>query len=753
MEDLKHYSSLRDKYSQELNKSLATIPSQSRPQTAPKQVNFDFTNNMDLRELRNLREKHSLELERLATPSIEEIQKPKKSKKKKKKSKRREEEAEWSNFEVFEKPAIDLEHYSESDFYKHPKTHDKRQRNEENSPRAPSLCSEPSIISKRSLKEDIEEAFMEAKQALEDSFRQPSIAGSKNSHRSEQKIFEKEPAKIGMSGSSKRESSENSQILNSSKKFDSKNVSLNQSPTSKNSMSGYPNKNAEGKDIGLNKSNTISSNHDISAQSIKHVATQHTDLNKSQPISNKNDISIHSSEKSSIPKSLPKHQENKKYSSHQNLSIHTEIEEKIYPDSPKSSVDFSISDQTPFESIKFSQDSSLKVGFSQYFDKLKRGIYHRLLTPILQNQPLENSSDKQSVNEEIPPEFSASNKFLEEVFQEKSPKGSLKLGDFTRRLDFSPRTSRSEPIGHYIHDDSMYSHVSIMSVTNQCNYELPGFEGTNLSMINPPDLPQDEIQIKLEKAMLVFKALDDISIALMANNVCSSFLQIKERSSRQKEKIQKRKLADANCEYHLLNKSIKSWKICMSEKKLLNSKKWRDYLERWKFIKLYQTFQGLKFVCRAHKQWIQEVRHRLENNRRLSIFKNWSLYVRFRNVKQYLRFKRAKNMIKSWRHIIDVKNQQNRTACIHWYYHTMGKFFDYLKIFREKQRLKILKVCKANNFYNDKMCVKVFLTWKHSKELQKASFIPLRICTKTILVRKNGNIQEKILLDIKLIKN
>ena len=82
MEDLKHYSSLRDKYSQELNKSLATIPSQSRPQTAPKKVKFDFTNNMDLRELRNLREKHSLELERLATPSIEEIQKPKKSKKK-----------------------------------------------------------------------------------------------------------------------------------------------------------------------------------------------------------------------------------------------------------------------------------------------------------------------------------------------------------------------------------------------------------------------------------------------------------------------------------------------------------------------------------------------------------------------------------------------------------------------------------------------------------------------------------------------
>ena len=48
----------------------------------------------------------------------------------------------------------------------------------------------------------------------------------------------------------------------------------------------------------------------------------------------------------------------------------------------------------------------------------------------------------------------------------------------------------------------------------------------------------------------------------------------------------------------------------------------QQYLEKWKFIRLYQSFQGLKFVCRAHKQWINEVRMQLQSKKTLAIFKS-----------------------------------------------------------------------------------------------------------------------------------
>ena len=81
-----------------------------------------------------------------------------------------------------------------------------------------------------------------------------------------------------------------------------------------------------------------------------------------------------------------------------NENYSSDIEENIKEISDKSSVDFSLSDQTPFESLKFSQDG--RGGFSQYFEKLKKGIFYRLLTPIIQNLAQENSFERESFGDD-----------------------------------------------------------------------------------------------------------------------------------------------------------------------------------------------------------------------------------------------------------------------------------------------------------------------------------------------------------------
>ena len=58
MEELSHYKSLRSKYSKELMQSSSEANPESRPQTADKHVSFDFSEQMNIQELRNLREKN-----------------------------------------------------------------------------------------------------------------------------------------------------------------------------------------------------------------------------------------------------------------------------------------------------------------------------------------------------------------------------------------------------------------------------------------------------------------------------------------------------------------------------------------------------------------------------------------------------------------------------------------------------------------------------------------------------------------------
>ena len=512
MEELKHYSGLRDKYSKQLQHDSYDLKNNERPRTAvPKQVNFHLSDQFGLREFRNLREKHFSDFERMITPPNHEpviIEKKKKKHKKKKNYK----ENYFSNFEVITKPVVDIEAAEIkkllSDSHKNIEVNNNMQ---QISSRKKSDISEASAISKKSLREDMEDAFLEAKQALENSFSRPPSQLSENSQSKFSNHEEKKNQNVIIRGKTLNANS-NKVEFNSSKNEINNTLHSDKLDMSANSLNKYTNQ-------ALNK----------------HIISENLQIFKKDAHLNAN----------------PKRDES-------NISIHTEIEEKISEGSPKSSVDFTLSDQTPFESIKFSQDINPKVGFNQYFDNFKKGIYHRLLSPIIQNLHQENYSDKQSIDEEDSQQFNkrqGSKRF--EDFEEKSPKGSLKNGENQRIIDFNLRTSRSEPFDNLIYEDSVYSHCSMYSMPNQYDINFEPLQKLEISIMNEPEIPKNNLQLKIEKAIIMLKALEDTEICLMATNVCLSFLKIKSRSAEIGDKIQKNSLAIANYEFNLLRKVVK----------------------------------------------------------------------------------------------------------------------------------------------------------------------------------------------------
>jgi hypothetical protein len=820
MEDLEHYSKLRKKLSKELHQGSFENQVESRPQTASKQVSFDFSDQMNIRELRNLREKHSIELERLSTPPVPEEPEKKKKKKRKNREKSRKK---VKNFEVLYKPANEIEYFeayegslgsSRSSLkgkqVKKPLT---------NFSSHHSLYSEGSVYSKKSLVEEIEDAYKEAKQALENSFKVDSKVNeaasqksnsSVNFSRENQEIFEK--MSIRSKGNNKEvEETESKRYVKGknleyyyqelekaseySEKFEvddqgSEKVEVKKKRSSKRKSKkksledenfGFEErkeivvedkvKEREGDQSvgkasqdakGVNKHSSNPSKHSINP----HENSFHSKISNQNLSNHSLEASLHSKTSSkAVPDNVEKFSSHKSHSKifsklvekplesvlHVDQSINSDIEEeKLREDSIKSSVDFTISDQTPFESLKFSQDPH--ITFTKAYENLKKGIFYRLLSPIIQNLALENSSDPEK-----------SPKILKkrglEDFSMHSQKGSVNLNIKENSLleqslnNFDIRTSKSQPFENFKYEDSVYEHNETLLLSSNNPQLLENLDINEISIIQHPLPFIDPQLIKEEKALQLLKLVEKAAFYLMADNVYLSFIAIKAKSEHSKEKIEKIKLAEANFEFNILRKVINNWKVEVKNSKFYNSRRFIQYVERWNFVKLYHTFEGLKFVCKAHKQWIFEVRNRLKEHQMAGIFRNWALLIRYRKVKQSIKFRKMKKVLRGWNKVLSYKAELNRRACVHWYLRKNFKSFRSWNEFCLRRKENWVKKVKADKKYYEKIYTKVFLCWKHWKALEQANFIPLRICTKTLLVKKNGNIQEKSLLDIKIIKN
>lgn len=842
MEDLEHFSKLRKKLSKELHQGSFENQVESRPQTGSKQVSFDFSDQMNMRELRNLREKHAIELERLSTPPVQE--EPVKKKKKNRKNRKR-----VKKFEVFYKPANDIEYFEayegslassrsslKDNKGKKPKTHFSSHH---------SLYSEGSVYSKKSLVEEIEDAYKEAKQALENSFKVDSkvndVASQKsnssvNFSKENQEIFEKvserskgknreiieteskryekgktlgyyyqelekaseysekvevdeQGSEINLGSKKKKSSKRKSKkkgLEGENQEFEERKESVGQKKKLREyeKGAGHGDKNFVGEEGSLRSEHILESSQVISKASkeiqndIKHSSnpSKHSlnphensfqSKNFNENLSNHSlEASLHSKTSSRAnPDTVEKFTSHKSHSKifsklvekpletviHVDQSIHSDIEEeKFKEDSIKSSVDFTISDQTPFESQKFSQDPH--AAFIKTYENLKKGIFYQLLSPIIQNLALENSSDAEK-----------SPKMLKkrglEDFSMHSQKGSVKLDIKENSLleqslnNFDVRTSKSQPFENFRYEDSVLEHSETFILSSFNPQLLENFEINEISIIQHPLPFADPQLIKEERALQLLKQVEKAAFYLMADSIYLSFNTIKAKSEYSKAKIEKIKLADANFEFNILRKVIFNWKVEVKNSKFCNSRRFIQYVERWNFVKLYHTFEGLKFVCKAHKQWILEVRNKLKEHQIAGIFRNWALFLRYQKVKQSIKFRKMQKVLRGWNKVLSYKAELNRRACVHWYLRKNFKSFRSWNEFCLRRKEKWVKKVKADKKYYEKIYTKVFLCWKHWKALEQANFIPLRICTKTLLVKKNGNIQEKSLLDIKIIKN
>lgn len=848
--ELEHYTSLRMKYSKELNQSMSDAAA-SRPQTGQKQVSFDFTDQMDIRELRNLREKHNLEFERISTPPNppeEEKEKKHKKKKKHREKKEKKKRKRTKHFEVLSKPAIEMEFIIEEpdlsvseneESGRFPVITDSHKFSSKNSE-----YSEHSARSKKSKVEEIQNSYNEAKKALENSFKidsQKSGSGTKGHQSGNQsKVSEKPLNQSKISENALNQSKVSANALNQSKLSEkplnlskqSENALLNQSK-----LSEKPLNQSKTSEVSLNQSKLSEKVQNQSKKSEKYaepsdkISSKHSEASQNQSkksftnenfsqhskhshISNTSQksklsqleeakklleemsegrYSEHINKFSSYPqeknlenseksdhktsgkskKTLDEHKDQspripkyKSSESQKSYKIKAEVEESIHSDEDEKaheeSVDFTISDQTPFESLRFSQDLNPKGAFNMYMDRIKQGIYYRLLSPIMQNLNQENSFESPSspeINKDIHVEV-PKRMIYENFISENPEKGSARVRNM-EKTELELRTSRSQPLEHDL-EESFQSHRSRFIDTEILPNKILDFRCNDMEKVGNMDKSLElsetdpalsQMNIKKQSAEIIGQALERATLALLATNLCYSYFSIKKRSTSLQEKKQKNQLALANYEFTQLKKSIFSWKSFTSHKKNINSYAISNYITRWNFIKLYHSFQGLKHVCKAHKQWISEVRSNFLSKKLNAIIQNWALYVRFRHVKICLRLRKCKRVLSSWKNLIDKKKRKNRSAFIHWYLKMVSKGFRSLTWYRSIRFKKRWNTQKALNKYKEKVYALVFLSWKHVKALEKASYIPIRICTKTSLTKKNGSLQEKSHFDIKIIKN
>jgi hypothetical protein len=774
MEELSHYKGLRNKYSKELSQTSIEGGIESRPQTAEKHVTFDFSEQMNIQQLRNLRELKEIEFERLSVHSgndeeMEKKERKEKKKRKKEKKERRErrrlkkERKRKIYFEVLLKPAIEIEWYQAKEpseassrrgsYFKQGSKHLSSHH---------SLYSEGSVCSKKSLVEEIEEAYREAKKSLENSFKvdldvearseKSSVHSSREnlSKRSKEDRYSKHLSHEEHSCHSQEDSKVSNKISKNSESFSNpvngqgknEEISRNSSKNQQNLDCNLSLNSNLSRQSHLKENPKVTENSSITEKSLKskksfqETLENQPQIKKSSKIPDENLEKFTSYNKNQL---FSKILEKPLNQGNQVENFNSDEEEKDSKEpSLKSSVDFTISDQTPFQSVKFSQDPS--QDFQNYFTKFKKGVFFRLLSPIIQHLAEDDQKE--------PQDFSRKNYF--EDFSDHSPKGSEKLKKAENFEDFDFRTSRSEPF--------FQAKTSNLEIQESLNFSISNpkfpesFEFNEISVLEKPQIENFQKFLQ-EKASIFITSLARLEIRITALNVWNSFFLLKDEYQYKKRKNEKVKLAQATFEFNLLQKVIQEWKNCVKHEKILGSRRFLQFVDRWNFVKLYQSFEGLKFVTRAHKEWISQVRKKRILAKMGRILRNWALFVRFRKVKTRILIKKVKKCLAGWKKVVEMKRVLNRKACVHWYFRKIFKSFMDWNDFIDRRREKWVKRVKADKMFCERIYTKVFLGWKHWKALEQTNFIPLRICTKTVLVKKDGNLREKNLLDIKIIKN
>ena len=275
---------------------------------------------------------------------------------------------------------------------------------------------------------------------------------------------------------------------------------------------------------------------------------------------------------------------------------------------------------------------------------------------------------------------------------------------------------------------------------------------TNLkdfSISEEPELQKANFSQNLEK---LFEVLDKCSIGLMATNVCLGFYNVLSFGKRKQRKVHNQRVARAKYEFTLIDRGLGNWSSYSKTAKIQRTKSVDAFKHRWGLVKLYMALSGMRFVCRAHKKWIEEVRKQMLVRKAKSCLGEWKFLVSDRKAHSALSGKKLKRSFCAFKNYVVAKKHSRVQGYLTWYTTAVKKAFRAMKLTLDAKKNHNKRVLKARKNHRQKLLYKVFSKWSNYKTLIESNYIPIRISKKLSISKTNGKLRSKQSFDIKIVK-
>lgn len=175
-----------------------------------------------------------------------------------------------------------------------------------------------------------------------------------------------------------------------------------------------------------------------------------------------------------------------------------------------------------------------------------------------------------------------------------------------------------------------------------------------------------------------------------------------------------------------------------------------EFRYRWELVHLYQVFQGLRYVCRAHKKWIQEVRRELVRRRTRSYFKSLRHNAVENRLKRYKLYRTLSKTFYSWRAWADRTRSSAVKAYMFRSFTLATKGLKAWKHFYAVKAQRFMKLVAAKANFCRKIGRKALQEWKKRVEDGK-QVIPLKIYRQTSISKKGEAMLHRKKLEIKVV--
>jgi hypothetical protein len=175
-----------------------------------------------------------------------------------------------------------------------------------------------------------------------------------------------------------------------------------------------------------------------------------------------------------------------------------------------------------------------------------------------------------------------------------------------------------------------------------------------------------------------------------------------------------------------------------------------EFRYRWELVHLYQVFQGLRYVCRAHKKWVQEVRRELVRRRTRSYFLGLRHHACMQRAKRFKVYRTLSKTFYGWRAWAARTRSSAVKAHMHASLKLTSKALRTWRLFYSAKSQALMKRATATSHFAAKQGRRVLQMWRQ-RVFDGKQVIPLRIYRQTSIAKKGGTVQHRRKLEIKVV--